>query len=95
VGLGPQTPEGGLNSPIQVWPNPFSSDVSIALIDGHTSTATFTITSSTGQVVYQQQETNLAPGYTKMLELSYLPNGVYFVEVSTEQGKYVQRIVKE
>jgi hypothetical protein len=91
----PKSPKGDLNSRIQVWPNPFSTDVSIALTGSYTSTATFTITSITGQVVYQQQETNLATGYTKMLELSYLPNGVYFIEVSTAAGKAVQRVVKE
>lgn len=80
---------------IQVYPNPFTSDVSIALTGGYTSTANFTITNITGQVVYQQVETNLAPGYTKMLDLSYLPNGVYFVEVTTIEGKVVKRVVKQ
>lgn len=80
---------------IQVWPNPFSSDISIALTGSHTSNTTFTITSLTGQIVYQQQEQSLATGYTKMLDLSYLPTGVYFVEVSTADGKYIQRVVKQ
>ncbi|MFM2306248.1 MAG: hypothetical protein RLZZ367_917 [Bacteroidota bacterium] len=80
---------------IHVYPNPFTSDVSISFVDMHVSTATFTITNHIGQIVYQQQETNLATGYTKMLDLSYLPNGVYFVEVETSDGKAVQRIVKQ
>lgn len=81
---------------ILLWPNPFTSEVSIALNGSYTSSATFTITNTvTGQIVYQQTETNLAAGYTKMLDLSYLSNGVYFIEVSTEQRKYVQRVVKQ
>ncbi len=85
------------NSQLQVWPNPFNTDLSLALSEGEgiVPTATFTITTVTGQIVYQQTETNLARGYTKMLDLSYMPNGVYFVEVSTEQGKVVKRVVKE
>lgn len=89
--------KGHLNSQLQVWPNPFSTDLSLSLYEGEEiiPAATFTITTITGQVVYQQQENNLATGYTKMLELSYLPNGVYFIEVSTAAGKAVQRVVKE
>ena len=85
------------NSQLQVWPNPFNTDLSLTLSEGEgiIPGATFTITSLTGQIVYQQQETNLAPGYTKMLDLSYLPNGVYFVEVSTGEGKMVKRIIKQ
>ncbi len=85
------------NSQLQVWPNPFNTDLSLTLSEGEriVPTATFTITTVTGQVVYQQQEANLARGYTKMLDLSYLPNGVYFVEVSTAAGKAVKRVVKE
>jgi hypothetical protein len=89
--------KGDLNSRIQVWPNPFSTDLSLTLSEGEgiIPNATFTITNTTGQVVYRQQESDLATGYTKMLDLSYLPNGVYFVAVSTAAGKAVQRLVKE
>ncbi len=85
------------NSQMQIWPNPFNTDLSLTLSEGEgiIPTAAFTITTVTGQVVYQQQENSLAPGYTKMLDLSYLPNGVYFVEVSTAAGKAVQRVVKQ
>ncbi len=92
TGIQPDEHEQGK---IQVYPNPFTTDISIALIGRHTNTATFTIINTTGQVVYQQQESNLATGYTKMLDLSYLPNGVYFVEVATAEGKAVKRVVKQ
>ncbi|HLP52140.1 MAG TPA: T9SS type A sorting domain-containing protein [Chitinophagales bacterium] len=81
-------------SQLQVWPNPFTSDLSIALTGEHVANATFTITSLMGQVVYQQTETNLATGYTKMLDLSYLPGGVYFVAVNTGERTVVERVVK-
>ena len=93
----PPNLQSSLNSQLQVWPNPFSTDLSLSLSEGEgiIPAATFTITTITGQIVYQQQETNLAPGYTKMLDLSHLPNGVYFIEVSTAAGKAVQRVLKE
>lgn len=83
------------NCQLLVYPNPFTSDISIALTGSHVSAATYNITNLTGQTVYHKTESNLAPGYTKMLDLSYLPNGVYFVEVSTSEGKMVERVVKQ
>ena len=91
----PQAHKGDL---IQVWPNPFSSDISIALTNQQIQEATFTITDATGRVVYQKEENNLAPGYTKVLDLSWLANGVYFVTVSTANSgvnSQVKRVVKQ
>ncbi|HLP20310.1 MAG TPA: T9SS type A sorting domain-containing protein [Chitinophagales bacterium] len=80
---------------LQVWPNTFTSDITIALTGEYVANANFTITNLMGQTVYEQKETNLATGYTKMLDLSYLPNGVYFVAVSTGDKTMVERVVKE
>ena len=85
--------EGGIQ--IQVWPNPFSSDLSIALKGGHVSEAEFIITNALGQVIYKREESNLSSNYTKMLDLSYLPGGVYFVEVTTNNGCTVKQVVKQ
>ena len=48
-----------------------------------------------GQVIYRQKENNLANSYTKMLDLSYLPDGVYVIEVIIDGERTVRRIVKE
>ncbi len=83
------------NLQLNIYPNPFTSDVSIALSGGYVTGAIITITNVTGQTFYYQTKSNLATGYTKMLDLSYLPNGVYFVAVSTAEGKAVKRVVKQ
>ena len=85
------------NSKIQVHPNPFTRDVNIAVRFNNPSehTATFIITNPTGQTLYQKQENNLANGYTKMLDLSYLPNGVYFVAVEVDGECTVKQVVKQ
>lgn len=91
----PQTSKETFNSQIQVWPNPFSSDLSIALLNQEMHEATFTITDAVGRVVYQKEESNLAKGYTKVLDLGPLAKGVYFVEVNAGGEKTVKRVVKE
>lgn len=85
VGIDEPRTESQDTKQIAIYPNPFTTDLSIALKApfGGLGGATFTITNAIGQTLYRREETNLATGYTKMLDLSYLPNGVYFVEVTT------------
>ena len=87
-----ETPKENL---IQVYPNPFTTDLQIALTGEHVTNATFTITNTIGQTIYRQTESNLATGYAKMLDLSYLPAGFYFVEVRTDNYRQTVRVVKE
>lgn len=79
---------------MQVYPNPFTDDLSIALMDD-IHEAAFTITDVNGKVVYRKQETNLAKGYTKVLDLSWLASGVYFVNVESDGQCVSKRVVKE
>ena len=80
---------------IQVYPNPFNSDLSIALKGENIQEATFTITNALGQVIYKREESNLSSNYTKMLDLSYLPCGFYFIQVTANGESTVKRVVKE
>jgi|GEM_PF-5421896 hypothetical protein len=81
---------------IVTYPNPFTASLQIAIASPQVTEATFTLTNTIGQVIYHSKETQLAAGYTKSLDLSYLPKGVYFIEVKAQQGgKVVKRVVKE
>jgi hypothetical protein len=80
---------------IQVYPNPFTEEVSIALQNRELREATFTLTDVNGKILYNKEEDHLAPGYTKVLDLRQLPTGVYFITVQTAQGQVVKRVVKE
>ncbi|MBL0308859.1 MAG: T9SS type A sorting domain-containing protein [Bacteroidetes bacterium] len=80
---------------VLVYPNPFTSDVSIAITKEGISEATFTISNAKGQVIYNRKETNLGSGYTKNLDLAPLPNGVYFIEVIMNGERVVRQVVKE
>ncbi len=80
---------------IQVYPNPFSSDLSIALKGENIHEATFTITNALGQLIYKREETNLSSNYTKVLDLSYLPGGFYFITVTQNGELFTKKVVKE
>lgn len=95
VGIGDEVTgdEGGIQ--MQVYPNPFATDLSIALKGENLHEATFTITNALGQVIYRKEENNLATGYTKVLDLSQLPSGVYFVAVTVNGETTAKRVVKQ
>jgi len=82
-------------SNVLVYPNPFSTDISITLQNPNASKASFTLSNIQGQVLFRREETNLANPYTKMLDLSYLPNGVYLIEVIANGERVVKKVVKE
>lgn len=80
---------------ISVSPNPFATDISISIQKENLHQATFTITNFIGQAIYHGEETNLANSYTKMLDLSYLPNGMYLLEVIIDGQRTVKQIIKQ
>ena len=80
---------------INVYPNPFNAQLAVSIALQNAQQAEITLTNLTGRTVYTQHETNLSPTYTKMLDLSYLPNGVYFLEVMVDGERMVREVVKQ
>ncbi len=80
---------------IAVYPNPFSTEVLITIQKENLQQAQFVISNSIGQIVYKQSESNLSSTYTKMLDLSWLPNGLYLLEAIIDGEKVVRQLVKE
>lgn len=76
-------------------PNPFTTTLSISLQKENLQQADFTITNIIGQPVYAKHEGNLSSTYTKTLDLSYLPAGVYFLEVIAGGERSVRQLVKQ
>jgi hypothetical protein len=83
------------NVQLSIYPNPFSTDIDIALQKTGLKQASFTLTNILGQIVFAKQEDNLSPSYTKMLDLRNLPNGVYLLEVVVDGERVVREIVKQ
>lgn len=80
---------------LEVYPNPSAGEVSILLQRLNLKEARFILTNNIGQVLYDRNETNLADSYTKMLDLSNLPGGSYFVTIQTNAERITKQVVKE
>jgi len=82
------------NLQMNIYPNPFTTELDITIAEQNLHQATITITNLLGQTVYTQNETNLNPSYTKMLDLNYLANGVYWVSVVVDGERVTKEVIK-
>ncbi len=80
---------------IFIYPSPFTTDLNINLQKQALTHANFTITNTAGQIVYSRDENNLSSNYTKMLDVSYLPKGIYFVNVTVDGESSCKEVVKQ
>ncbi len=73
-----------------LFPNPSTGMVSIA--SGQFTTADISVISSTGKIVYTQNAVNLS---SATLDLSSLPQGLYFVQISSGESVVTQKLALE
>lgn len=87
---------GGLVNDFVVYPNPFSSDLKVELTAEKEATIALRISNAAGQTVISrsiltQKGTNVI---VLSSELAKLQKGMYFLEVESEEGKRIQKIIK-
>jgi hypothetical protein len=90
---GIQEPEGAMR--LMVYPNPTTNDLSVSIQKDGIKEASYKLTNTSGQNIYQSTADNLGHAYTKILGLSGLPSGVYMLEVEVDGERIVRRVVKE
>lgn len=78
---------------ISVFPNPTNGQFTIT-IDGLTNDLTLKIIDVQGRVLRQWQHSNPSANFTQNLDIADFAEGVYFLQVQTEQGIDVVRLVK-
>lgn len=75
-----------LNYNTNVYPNPFTSDVTVNLPENSTAQQ-IQIVNAVGQTVYTSVETKM--------NLEHLSIGIYFLKVNTTQGNFTKKIIKK
>ncbi len=88
--------EALVNGFVKIFPNPTSGTVNLQLQSTQSSITTIEIANVLGQVV-STREATLGIGVTPVtLDISYLPNGTYFVSFMDALGtKHQQKIIKQ
>ncbi len=78
-----------------IYPNPFSSEVSITIQKQNLKQSSFIIKNTLLQTVFIKEENNLSTPYTKTIDLSFLTSGIYLLNVIIDGERTVKKIVKE
>lgn len=82
------------NSSFTIFPNPASQTVNIRQTFVKAVSAEITLTNMLGQAVYSESKA-VAVNLDISLNISDLPNGVYFVTIKTATGNSVKRLIKQ
>lgn len=84
--LGTGIQEVGINSPIQIFPNPASNFIFIQS-DNSKQIKTAIIKDILGRTILTTDNMTI--------DLSQFQSGLYFIEINTDNGKYLARIVRQ
>jgi hypothetical protein len=82
-------------SNINIDPNPFSDMLNISISQADLRQVDFSVYNILGQIVYNKQGINLNKTHSEILDLRYLPNGIYFVQVALAGERVVREVVKQ
>ena len=77
---------------INIHPNPTNDIVNVS-IENLTANVQITIYNSVGQAVYTQNE-SVENGLNTVINLGDLSNGTYILQVRSEEGIWMKRIIK-
>lgn len=85
--------ELALQDAVKLTPNPSSGKVqlSVNLLESQ-GPSSFEIYAIDGKMVVERERIS-SSNYTKDLDLSLLPNGIYFVKLTTDKGTVVKKLV--
>ncbi|MBI9033000.1 MAG: T9SS type A sorting domain-containing protein [Bacteroidales bacterium] len=76
---------------VNVYPNPASDMIKIALTSEENETVNIKIVSAVGNVIYKQS--NVAVNHTTNVLVGEFANGVYMLIIENNKGRFVQRLV--
>ena len=79
-------PKTSVPENILLYPNPVNSNLNVETVSGNTVTS-IVVTTLTGQRLLTSKNTSI--------NLTSLTKGIYFVTVTTQQGKFIKRIIKD
>ncbi|HNY01011.1 MAG TPA: T9SS type A sorting domain-containing protein [Bacteroidales bacterium] len=84
--------EQGLQSSVRLFPNPVGDELTLE-IRGRERQLFLTFTGATGQVVFSENLTGLPASYTKKLDMSRFPAGIYLFRLSNGERTFTEKVV--
>jgi hypothetical protein len=77
---------------LKVYPNPASEQITISLVLNKNSNITIRLMNTLGQTIFSAQENNVQQ-LQKNIETANLSRGIYFLELSNENARVLEKII--
>lgn len=79
---------------LQIYPNPNNGQFTVSFSISRTiNEASVTVTNVTGQEVYSEHYTGISNSFTKNINLGGQPSGVYFITLTTDGQKSINKLI--
>lgn len=88
AGIGQNT----LESQVQVYPNPVKGELTI-MINGNDRQLSLSLIDATGKTVHSEKLDNVSANFSKKINMSGFPGGIYLLKISNGQRTYSEKIV--
>jgi endoglucanase len=88
------TPVNALQDAITVYPNPTTGNVHFSIDNENQGDVNVNVYTENGQVVKSLSYKKSAGKFTEAIDISYLPNGLYLMEVGQGSKKAIKKIIK-
>lgn len=86
--------DNGLNSEVDIYPNPASQNVYIKIVSSIPDELKLKLVNTLGQPVYEKQVNNNRE-ILEVIDVSKLPKGIYFINITDNQGTMSKKILVE
>jgi len=80
---------------MEIFPNPVSSNLSLAVQCDGSRNVTLMVYNMLGENVYMIQDNCDGGEYTKGIDLSFLPGGIYLLNVTIDDKRVVRKLIKQ
>lgn len=82
-------------SDLKIFPNPTTSELKIKLNAEKPGKIEFKIYDIVGKELYSERESILSKTYGKTLSVNSLPSGIYLIQISIGNSKFVSKFIKD
>jgi PKD repeat protein len=74
------------NTSITIFPNPNNGTITIEYFNASATDMYVSVTNALGQMIYSSEEKTVTQGWKKELSLGEVSNGIYYLQISGENG---------
>jgi hypothetical protein len=82
-------------SNLSIYPNPASKQLNLAFVAQNSSSVSISLTNVAGLKVYNETFSNHSETYNQTIDVSSFPKGMYFIDIRSENGNVIRKIVIE